>query len=193
MKLRKFQIRGDSIKIIGICGSPRNGNTTWIMEKIFKEISTKGIESELILLRNLHLELCNGCLICEDTGECPINDDMKALYEKLSQCDRLLIGTPVYFDSVPALLKKFIDRLNPLCVKEKLSNKDLYLIVVGQLKGDEGKNSRKKVIDYFRNLCEIFKMTFRNSWDFSAKEAKEISKLKNIEKQCKKIRGEIYG
>lgn len=180
------------MKIMGICGSPRDGNTAWIMGEIFKDIPKENIEAELILLRNLRIELCDGCLTCEGTKECLIDDDMKDLYEKLSKCDRIVIGTPVYFDSIPALLKNFIDRLNPLCINEKLKNKDLYLIVIGQLKGDEGESSRKKVIDYFRNLSEIFGIAFRNAWGFSARGSKEISKLENIEELCKEIRGEFY-
>lgn len=181
------------MKIIGICGSPRHGNVEWILGRIFKDFPKENIEVELILLRNLHIELCNGCLICEDTEECSISDGMKDIYEKLSQCDRMVIGTPIYFDSIPALLKNFIDRLNPLCVNEKLKYKDLYIIVIGQLKGIEGENSQKKVIDYFRNLSEIFGMTFRGGWGFSAREPKEISKLENIGKLCKEIEGKIYG
>jgi multimeric flavodoxin WrbA len=181
------------MKIVGICGSPRDGNTAWVMGKLFKDIPKENVEAELIQLKNVHMELCDGCLACEDTEQCSIDDDMNTLYEKLSQCDRVVIGTPVYFDSVPALLKNFIDRLNPLCVSEKLKNKDLYLIVIGQLKEEEGENSRKKVIDYIKDLCEIFGMTFRKAWGMSAREPTEASKLENIGEVSEEIKREIYG
>lgn len=181
------------MKIVGIGGSPRDGNTAWIMKEVFKDIPKENVEADLIQLRNMHIELCDGCLACEDTEQCTIDDDMGSLYEKLSQCDRIVIATPVYFDSIPGLLKNFIDRLNPLCVSEKLKYKDLYLIVIGQLKGKEGESSREKVIDYIKNLSEIFEMKYHKAWSISAREPKEISKLDNIKELCKEIKRELYG
>lgn len=39
---------------------------------------------------------------------------MSALYDRLINCDILLLGTPIYFDSVSAQTKLFIDRCNCL-------------------------------------------------------------------------------
>jgi len=178
-------------KILGICGSPRSGNTEWIMNEVFKEIP-KDI-GELILLRNMQIKFCDGDLFCEDVKRCRIHDDMVGLYEKLVNCEKIVIGTPVYFDSIPALLKNFIDRLNPLCVTEKLKRKELYLIIVGQLKGAEGEKSKKRVEEYFKILCEIFGMVFRRAWKFSARQPNDISKFPHIRKICQNIRSEIFG
>jgi multimeric flavodoxin WrbA len=180
--------RNDFQRIIGICGSPREGNTEWIMKNIFASIP----EGELILLRNMDVKFCNGCLICEDSKECILKDDMIKIYGKLLKCERIIIGTPVYFDSIPAILKNFIDRLNPLCVTRRLKNKELYLVVVGQLKGEEGEKSKNRVIDYFKNLCEIFEIVFCNAWKISARGSEEASKSAEIRKLCEEIRREVY-
>lgn len=181
------------MKVVGICGSPRAGNTAWIMRKLFTDSPEVDIEVELIQLVNRRVKLCDGCLKCEETQKCVIDDDMVTLYEKLRHSDRIVLGTPVYFDSVPALLKNFIDRLNPLCVGEGLKNKDLYLIVIGQLTGKEGQISRKKVIDYVKNLCDIFGMSFRQAWGVSARECRELAKQEGVEELCDRIKREIYG
>ena len=177
------------MKVLEICGSPRDGNTAWIMRKIFE----KGSEAELIFIKDISIELCDGCLTCEDAGKCIKNDDMQSIYQRLTKCDKIVIGSPVYFDSVPALLKNFIDRLNPLCVNDSLKDKDFYLIVVGQLTGEEGEESRRKVIEYFKGLCEIFGMNFKKAWGFSAREPEDASKIENIIQTCDEIKGEIYG
>lgn len=184
-------IKGGGKMILGICGSPRDGNTSWMMRQILIEKTRS--ETELIFLKDMNIELCDGCLTCEETGECIKNDDMQAIYERMGKCDKIVIGTPVYFDSVPALLKNFIDRLNPLCVNESLKNKDIYLIVIGQLTGEEGEESRGKVIEYFKGLCEIFGMNFQKAWGVSARNPEDASKLENIIHVCKEISGEIYG
>jgi multimeric flavodoxin WrbA len=183
---------GKKMKVLGICGSPRDGNTVWVMRKILVKHKVD-IEPEVIFLKDLKIELCDGCLTCEDTGECVKNDDLQPIYKKLVKCDKLVIGTPVYFDSIPALLKNFIDRLNPHCVNESLKNKDVYLIVIGQLPDEEGKESRRKVIEYFKGLCEIFSMNFQKAWGLSAREPQDASKLENIIQLCDEIKGEIYG
>lgn len=181
------------MNVLGICGSPRDGNTLWIMQEIFDMPPSREIKSELIPLNGLNIELCDGCLICEDKKKCHRLDDIQKIYKKLASCDKLVIGTPVYFDSVPALLKNFIDRLNPLCVSESLKNKDFYLIVIGQLKEKEGMDSRKKVINYFKALCDIFGMNFCKAWGLSAREPQEVSKVYDVSALCKEIRDRIYG
>jgi multimeric flavodoxin WrbA len=189
-KQKKQEIsEGDDYQVIlGICGSPRKGNTEWMMKNIFANLP----EGELILLRNMNIKFCNGCLICEDSKECVLEDDMPKIYEKLVKCKRIIIGTPVYFDSIPAILKNFIDRLNPLCVTGQLKNKELYLMLVGQLKGEEGEKSKNKVIDYFKGLCEIFGITFCNVWKISAREPEDAYRSPEARKLCEEIRRKVY-
>ncbi|MCK4302079.1 MAG: flavodoxin family protein, partial [candidate division Zixibacteria bacterium] len=55
---------------------------------------------------------------CQSCGEAPtpkfclFDDGLTDVYTKLADCDCLLFGTPVYFDSVSAQAKMFIDRCN---------------------------------------------------------------------------------
>jgi len=110
------------MKVLGICGSPRKGNTEWMLEKLLKEVAKGGIETELILLRKVNIKGCDGCLSCEVGGEkrkgvCRIKDDMEQIYPKILAADALALGTPVYFEMLSGLLKNFMDRTCPIWTK----------------------------------------------------------------------------
>ena len=112
------------MKIVGICGSPRKGNTEWMMRKLLEGVAGGGIGTELILLRNKKINGCRGCLKCEAGGKeregyCKIDDDMKEINLKLLQADTLVFGTPVYFEMLSGMLKNFMDRTCPIWPKLK--------------------------------------------------------------------------
>lgn len=109
--------------IIGISGSPRkNANTDFLLEKALKAAeSTGGILTETLSLRDFDIHPCNGCMACSDElaagGEfacMSFRDGMDRIYPKLKECDGLVIGTPVYFGSMTAQTKAFMDRTEGL-------------------------------------------------------------------------------
>jgi len=107
------------MKVVGICGSPRKGNTEWMLRKLLDEVAKGGVETELILLREKHIKGCDGCLSCEmggtqRKGSCRIQDDMQQIYPVLMEGDGFALGTPVYFDMLSGLLKNFMDRTCPI-------------------------------------------------------------------------------
>src|SRR5512136_2747753 len=107
------------MRVVGICGSPRKGNTEWMLKKLLDEVAKGGVETELILLREKQIKGCDGCLTCEmggtqRMGSCRIQDDMQLIYPKLAEADGFAFGTPVYFDMLSGLLKNFMDRTCPI-------------------------------------------------------------------------------
>jgi multimeric flavodoxin WrbA len=86
------------MKILGICGSPRKGNTEFLLRKALKAAREKGAETELILLREKRVEHCDGCSKCEKTGECHIRDDMQEIYNKLEDADAIVLASPNYYE-----------------------------------------------------------------------------------------------
>ena len=105
--------------MVGICGSPRKGNTEWMLRKLLEGVAKAGAGTELILLWWKDIKGCDGCLSCEAGGKqrkgiCRIQDDMQQIYPKLVEADALALGTPVYFEMLSGLLKNFIDRTNPI-------------------------------------------------------------------------------
>ncbi len=107
------------MKILGICGSPRNGNTEWMIERVLEAARNAGAETEHILIKDRDIRLCTGCLACEmadeqTPGVCVIKDDMEAILGKMLAADAFVFGTPVYFYMLSGLLKNFMDRTIPV-------------------------------------------------------------------------------
>ena len=107
------------MKVVGICGSPRKGNTEWMLRRLLEGVAGRGIETRLILLREKQIKGCDGCLSCETGGSkrkgtCHIQDDMQQIYPALMEADGFVLGTPVYFDLLSGLLKSFMDRTCPI-------------------------------------------------------------------------------
>lgn len=99
------------MKVLGICGSPRKGgNTEMMLEESLKAASKAGAQTELYVVHDKNIAGCDGCHSCSKTGKCKINDDMQPLYAKMLAADALLLGSPVYFNSVTAQAKAVMDR-----------------------------------------------------------------------------------
>ena len=103
------------MKIICICGSPRKGNTEWMLTKLCEDLVKGGAEVEMLLLRKMDVKMCRGCLSCEKggkerQGDCVIKDDMMSVYPKLLNADAIVLATPGYMGMLSGLLKNFLDR-----------------------------------------------------------------------------------
>ena len=100
-------------KILGICGSPVIGSSTEILiREIMRGAESAGAVSEYIHLNELDIMPCQACGQSPEDGYCFFNDGMDEIYEKFDQCDAIVVGSPVYFDSVSAQTKLFVDRTN---------------------------------------------------------------------------------
>ncbi|MBN2796055.1 MAG: flavodoxin family protein [Clostridia bacterium] len=97
------------MKVLVIHGSPRkNKNTDQVINAFFKEV--KDIILEHVYLYDLNISYCTGCLACGKNGICPIEDDMQTLYELFETADAIVLGSPMYFNSVTSATKVMIDR-----------------------------------------------------------------------------------
>lgn len=140
--------------VIAINGSHRKGNTEAILKRILDGAKEKGAIIELVNLRDKKIETCKSCMGCENTGTCRIQDDFPRIFEKLARADALILGSPNYFNNVTAIMKNFIDRMNAHWQDERLKGKKTVLV----MPGGQGKDSREKGMDAFRQFPEICKM-----------------------------------
>jgi multimeric flavodoxin WrbA len=106
-----------SVEIIGICGSPRRGNSEWLLETTLQEVARLGAEVETLLLRKMDIRMYRGCLSCEKGGDqrpgvCSIHDEMAAVYPELLEADALVLATPGYFEILSGLLKNSVPALS---------------------------------------------------------------------------------
>ena len=99
-----------SIKITGIVGSPRkNKNSDTLVQKALEGCQYQGALVEKIYLKNLDISPCQAHKPQDGKG-CVIHDDMDILYKVFEDADGLVLGTPVYYNSVSAQMKLMIDR-----------------------------------------------------------------------------------
>ncbi len=100
------------MKAIGIAGSFReNSNTEFYVKKALGTLRNKGIETELIRLREKMIKPCTGCYDCLKLNRCTIEgDDFDDIFEKMKEADGIIIGSPVYFSSVVPQLMSLLDR-----------------------------------------------------------------------------------
>ena len=113
------------MKLLGISCSPRkHGNTVVLLEEVLRGAKQEGAETELYSVSDKHLEPCKGCMACWETGECPIDDDMQDLGNRMIEADGIVFGTPIYFYGMTAQAKTILDRTIALGrPRQNLANK----------------------------------------------------------------------
>lgn len=103
------------MKVLGIVGSPRKGgNTDLLVQQVLEGAKSQGAEIEKLLIGELNISPCDGCLTCHKTGRCHIDDDMTTVLEKLQAADGLVLGSPLYGGYLTGQMKVFMDRCLPL-------------------------------------------------------------------------------
>jgi len=96
--------------VIALHGSPRQGETWRLLERIADRLQSLDVNVERVHLVDYEIRDCVSCHSCLDRGSCPIKDDFDSLMERLHQADGIILASPVYMGQVSAQLKRFIDR-----------------------------------------------------------------------------------
>jgi len=103
------------MEVCGIVGSPKkNGNAALLVSQVLKGASSQGAKTHVIYLNDLSIKPCQSCGVDPHPKYCLFDDDMKEVYAALQSCDAIVLGSPVYFDTVSAQTKLMIDRCNCL-------------------------------------------------------------------------------
>lgn len=106
--------RRNTIRVIGINGSPRReGNTSLLIKEVFKELEKEGIETEFIQLGGTGIKPCLSCMKCyeKQDGHCIIpNDGFNELIDKMKEADGIILGSPVYTADVTPEVAALIGR-----------------------------------------------------------------------------------
>ena len=123
------------MKIVGICGSPREGASEFLLKKALSELEREDkFETVFISVRDKAISPCTHCNDCVETkGKCSINDDMEEIYKALKEADGIILASPVHFGSISAQLKAVIDRCQAMIMEDLdiFKNKVGISIVVG--------------------------------------------------------------
>jgi multimeric flavodoxin WrbA len=101
--------------IVGISGSPTSGSSTdMLINSVLEGASAPHVKTKFIKLNGLNILPCQACGKSPEPEYCFFHDDMDSVYSMMVKADAIILGSPVYFDSVSAQAKLFIDRANCL-------------------------------------------------------------------------------
>lgn len=101
--------------IVAFNSSPRDHETSKterILRKFIEGTRQAGATSEIIHLRKYKIKFCLGDFSCwlQNPGVCVHQDDMVELLPKYAQADVVVLATPIYFYTMNACMKNFLDR-----------------------------------------------------------------------------------
>ena len=103
----------ESKKVLIMLSSPRKkGNSAALAEEIAAGAKLKGAAVESLFLHGMKIAPCQSCYACQKKGSkgCAIDDDMQAIYPKLIEADAWVIASPVFWFTMSAQAKLFMDR-----------------------------------------------------------------------------------
>lgn len=126
-------------KILIIQGGGRpNGNTARLVNAFSKGAEDAGHEVELVSLLKTEINGCLGCNACRYGKPCVQRDGFNELVPKIMAADLLVFASPLYFWTISARLKAFIERFYciaqedndpPLGRYERYPEKDCALLM----------------------------------------------------------------
>lgn len=104
------------MNVIALNGSPRKKwNTATLLQKALDGAASVGAQTEMIHLYDLKYRGCISCFACKrkgsTLGHCAMQDDLTNILEKITCCDVLLLGTPIYFSNITGMMLSFLERL----------------------------------------------------------------------------------
>lgn len=100
-------------KVLVLLGSPRRkGNSAILADQISKGAMAGKAKVETIYLQGKNIAPCKACMSCQKKNSkgCSIKDDMQEIYPKLIEAAAWVIASPVYWFTMSAQTKIFMDR-----------------------------------------------------------------------------------
>ena len=105
--------------IVGICGSPREQATDYVLKEALRMLEQHGFETRFFTVRGKRINFCLHCDYCLEHKECIQKDDMQELYTLLKQAKGIIIATPVYNGGISAQTKTIMDRCRAALAADK--------------------------------------------------------------------------
>jgi multimeric flavodoxin WrbA len=121
------------MRILAVCGSPRNGGTFKVLSAMREEFPD--IDYEILMLKDMELKDCRGCYTCINPGaeKCPLKDDRDLILKKMEEADGVVFATPTHTRHITALMKKFVDKLGYVAHRPYFFDK--YALFLATCKG----------------------------------------------------------
>lgn len=179
------------MKVLGIMGSPRvGGNSDVLLDDALAGGKEAGAQLEKIILDRLKISGCKDCKKCNDTGLCVLKDDMPEIHNKILEADAIIHSVPVYFWSMTAQMKAYLDRWCALFDAEWRWQKDYYPKMKGKriglitVCGDPDVHTADPIVHSFKSTVDMTKMKWIGAVMASASEKGDIVKDEKSREQA---------
>jgi len=182
-------------KVLVLLGSPRKkGNSAILADKIAEGAKSAGARVETLFIHGMKISPCKSCYACQKPNSkgCSIKDDMQTVYKKLREADAWVIASPVYWFTMSAQTKLWMDRCFALLpyAKEAFADKR---IAIAMSYGDN---------DPFKSGCVNALRTFQDAYGYvqaciigmvygSAMDAGEIEKNEALMKEAEELGAQL--
>jgi len=147
--------------VVIIQGSPRPGGNSFVLASwVADEVKRLGRDVSVFFPQEMEIHPCIGCYQCYNTGACIYDDEMAGVISAVEGCTLLVVCTPVYTNSVPAMTKALLDRFQALHAKRTLvktppvKTRGILISVAGR-KGKENFACVSSVVSAFFSLIGI--------------------------------------
>ncbi len=102
-------------KVLVITTSPHVDGNSETMARWF-EAGAQDAHHKVKFVRLLgkNISFCTGCMKCQKTHRCVIEDDAVEICNLMHDADVVVWATPIYFYNVSGQMKTMMDRTNPL-------------------------------------------------------------------------------
>jgi len=178
------------MKIMAFVGSPRkNSNVDILMDKVIEGVKSKiDAEVEKIYLYSADIKNCNGCGLCSPlmgSKDCPIDDGMPGILNRMIEADAYIFGTPNHVHTMTSAMTNFWARLQPFGKMEVIRD-DSEKIIGGKSKPlIMGKKAVMVVSqgDFSPSASALLlRVLDSNIKDFQLKKVGEVFSTGNLEK-----------
>lgn len=92
----------------------KGGNSDMLAHAFADGAASAGHSVEYVSLSGKSIQFCRGCLACQTTQKCVIQDDAAAITEQMLRADVIVFATPIYYYEMSGQMKTLLDRSNPL-------------------------------------------------------------------------------
>lgn len=139
--------------ILILSTSPRKGgNSDTLADAFTQGARDAGHDAEKISLAGKSIGFCRGCLACQKTKRCVLQDDANAIVDKMLRADVLVFATPIYFYEMSGQMKTLLDRSNPLFPAD-YAFRNIYLLATS---ADENGDSMDGAIKGLQGWIDCF-------------------------------------
>ena len=102
------------MKIFGICASPRNNTTEYVLKNALAKLESHNFETKMFTCMGKEIKPCMHCDYCLENKKCIIEDDMSSVYEGLQSADGIILATPIQSGGISSNLASIMDRTRAL-------------------------------------------------------------------------------